>query len=236
QYVSAQDNNAYDNIDMQRSLMLFKDDEFSNPLLIDIFTVSSPDSSQYDLPLWFNGHLLSANFNYDKALEVQESMGDTAGYQHIWMEAVGTPSSESTQICWFNNGRFYSMTSVSKQDDQLIFGRAGASDPNFNLRHDPVFIQRRDVAGTTSFVNIIEVHGTYDPITEIPAEPFSNISSLDIIHEDDSYIIIAFSDFEKNEWTAAMTKTDFGKENKHEIELDNKKLWWTGPFKIFKNN
>jgi len=51
-------------------------------------------------------------------------------------------------------------------------GRNGANDPNFNLRPDPVLIHRRDGVKSTTFITMIESHGHYSSVTEIPINPY----------------------------------------------------------------
>jgi len=151
QVVSAKEMNAYPNADMHRTLFLLKDEKFRNPIVVDVFRVISEDENQYDLPTWFQGHLLSTNFEYATQTEQLTTLGDGYGYQHLWKEASGKSIGDGNQITWFTHlndgggqvrGKIFTMTTSSMPNDELIFARGGANDPNFNLRRDPTFIQR----------------------------------------------------------------------------------------------
>ena len=82
QVVSAKDNNAYPDSEMHRTLVLVKDEAFRHPILVDLFKVSTPEESQFDLPVWFQGHLLLANFDYKSEKTSLNTLGDGHGYQH----------------------------------------------------------------------------------------------------------------------------------------------------------
>ena len=183
QIVSAKEQNAYPGTKMHRTMVVLKDKAFYKPLIIDIFRVESAEMNQYDLPVWFQGHLLSTSFEYQKETHSLEPLGKDHGYQHLWKEAVGKPAEEQLQLTWFGQGRFYSMTSAIEAEDELIFARAGANDPHFNIRHDPAFILRRN-ARDVIFVSIIESHGEYSTVTEIPERPFSSVAKVEILYND----------------------------------------------------
>lgn len=130
QVVSAKENHAYANATMHRTLVLLKDENFNNPILIDVFRVESETENQYDLPTWFQGHLLSTNFDYDTQTQRLNTLGKGHGYQHIWEEAKGKSSVNGNQITWFKylgdgggqmRGKLFTMTTSSEKNDELIF-------------------------------------------------------------------------------------------------------------------
>ena len=236
QLISAKENFAYPDTKLHRSLFLLNEDEFSNPLIIDIYRANSNNSNQYDLPLWFMGHVLSADFEYDKSATNLQMLGNENGYQHLWKEAEGKSENGNIQITWFGNSTFYTMTSTTENDDQLIFARLGANDPNFNLRNDPVFIHRRKNKKTSTFVNVIESHGTYDYITETPIRPFSEIERIELVQDNDDYTLIRLINKNGIIWTLAISNKDNNKSSNHELNVDSKKYSWQGVYKIFKND
>ncbi len=232
QSVSAIEYHAYPNHDMHRTMILLKDDKYPNPLLIDIFKVVTSEPSTYDLPLWFMGHLLSTNFNYSSETTSLSVLGVDHGYQHLWKEASGSSDSGQAQITWFGNGKFYSATSSVQPTDELIFARPGANDPNFNLRHDPVFMLRRKQATNTVFASVIESHGTYSPVAEIPINPFSDVKRIEVIYDSDAYTVVEVSDRSEGVWQIAISNLDAGKDKKHQMNIDHKVLQWTGPISV----
>ncbi len=235
QMISAKDNNASPGAKLHRSLFLLKDPNFNNPIVIDIYKVISDNVNQYDLPLWFMGHLLSADFEYDRSTESLQTLGKENGYQHLWKEAEGQSKKDQFQITWIGNGKFYTMSSIVDPNDQLMFARLGANDPNFNLRSDPVFIHRKKEAKTATFVNIIESHGTYNRVSERPIDPFSSIDKVELLYDDHAYTLVEIKSKKGDSWKLAIANVDNRLNSKHELQLDNEKVSWKGVYKMFKN-
>ncbi len=236
QVVSAKSGNAYPDTELHRTLILVKDDHFRHPILIDVFRATSAENSQYDLPVWFQGHLLLTNFEYEAELTSLNTLGDGHGYQHVWKEAVGTTDSGHAYINWFSNGKFYSMTSVVEPEDELIFARLGANDPDFNLRHDPAFIIRKKDKKNATFVSIVEPHGSYNPVSELAEHPFTSIAKASILHDDASYTVIQFNNKAGKTWTLSLAHKNASAEATHVIRVNEKTYKWQGPFKLMNNN
>ncbi len=230
QVVSAKDTNAYPDSKLHRTMVLVKAEEFRQPILIDVFKASTPTKSQFDLPVWFQGHLLQTNFDYQSATTSLHTMGDGHGYQHLWKEAVGQPTEDHAQINWFSNGKFYSLTSAVGTDDELIFARLGANDPEFNLRHDPTFIIRKKDQQQVTFVSIIEPHGAYNRVTELADAPFSSIEKVSIIYDDEAYTIIQFSNKAGKKWTLMLAHQDASETAQHKVAIDHTFFEWTGVY------
>ena len=127
--------------------------------------------------------------------------------------------------------KFFTKTSICDQDDEFIFARAGANDPNFNLRHDPVLIHRKENAKETLFASIIESHGTYSPVTETPLNPFSKVKSIEVIYDNEDYTAIEFRGVEKS-WKVLLCNTDASKTSTHRLEINKEVFTWQGPFKL----
>ena len=242
QAVSAKDNHAYVGATMHRTFFLIKDKSFRNPILIDVLRVESENENQYDLPTWFHGHLLSTNFEYAAQTQRLTTLGNGHGYQHIWEEANGKSSGEGNQITWFVSqgdggsqmrGKIFTMTTSSEKNDELIFARSGANDPTFNLRHDPVFIQRRN-GGNSVFASVIESHGTYDPVSETPMNPFSELEYVKVIHDDKNYTVISFSKKDKKTWTLTISNQNNSAEAMHELKVGKAIYKWKGPYSLEK--
>ncbi|GJM35488.1 MAG: hypothetical protein DHS20C18_44890 [Saprospiraceae bacterium] len=232
QVVSAKSKNAYPDGELHRTMVLVKEDHFRHPILIDVFRATSAANSQYDLPVWFQGHLLRTNFAYDSELTTLNTLGDGHGYQHLWKEAVGKTENGNAYINWFSNGKFYSMMSAVDPEDELIFARLGANDPDFNLRHDPAFIIRKKDRRNAIFVSIIEPHGAYNPVAEIAEHPFTSIEKVSVLHDDAAYTVIQFNNKAGKVWTLFLANKDASKEATHTIEIKEKTYEWQGPFRL----
>ncbi len=235
QVVSSKSKNAYEDVEMHRTMVLIKEENFKHPILIDVFKASSATKSQFDLPTWFQGQLLLTNFDYDAKLTELKTLGDGHGYQHLWKEASGRAKVDNAQINWFSNGKFYSMTSVVGTEDELIFARLGANDPKYNLRRDPAYIIRKKNQKNATFVSIFEPHGNYNWATELAEHPFTSVDKLSLIQDDDNYTIIRFSNKEGKEWTLALAHNDASETSKHSVEVGATSFEWTGPYRLSSN-
>jgi len=232
QVVSAISKNAYEGSELQRTMVLVKDEDFKHPILIDVFKAASKENSQYDLPTWFQGHLLLTNFDYKSEKTTLNTLGEGHGYQHLWKEAAGKAKGDNAHINWFSNGKFYSMTSVVDAEDELIFARLGANDPEYNLRHDPTFIIRKKDAKQATFVSVIEPHGGYNWVSELAEHPFTSVEKVSILHDDDNYTIIQFSNKAGKEWTLSLAHKDASETSKHQVKVGAEFFEWIGVYHL----
>lgn len=232
QAVSAKSLHAYADTELHRTLVLVKDEQFRHPILIDVFKANSDTLKQFDLPVWFQGHLLQTNFDYGSALNALKPLGNGHGYQHVWKEATGKAQDGNAHINWFSKQKFYSMISVVDPDDDLIFARLGANDPNFNLRHDPAFIIRKKDKKAATFVSIIEPHGAYNPVTELSEQPFTALKAVSVRYDDPEYTVIQFSNKSGQGWILCLANKNALGEAKHRLEVGEDLYSWEGPFSL----
>ncbi|MEO1409227.1 MAG: heparinase II/III family protein [Bacteroidota bacterium] len=233
QLVSAKERHAYPGTELHRSLVVLEAPSFPNPLLIDVFRVRSERENQYDLPLWFTGHLLSSDVDYVSSTQRLAPLGTAHGYQHLWREATASPGGQSAQMSWLSHGKFFTLTTATQAQDEWILARGGANDPHFNLRHDPVFIQRRRARSTT-FVSVVESHGRYDPVSEIPQNPFSGLHSVTLLHDTETHTVVQIQTLAGEYWTLALANADAAPESPHRVEVDGEVLHWRGPYLLQK--
>jgi len=229
QIISAKEENAYPGTKMHRTLALIKDKNFEKPYVLDIMNVISENKNQYDLPYYYLGQILDVNFDYNVD-SVLNSLGKTNGYQHLWKEGAGKSNSGNAKLSWLNNNKFYTLTTITSTDDNLIFARIGAKDPKFNLRRDPAFIVRRNNTQNTTFASIIEPHGKYSAVSEFAENAYSNISDLKIIFNDDTYTAIRIEDVKGGVKILIITNNDTSKENKHNLKINDKNYLWVGSY------
>ncbi|MDP5106467.1 MAG: heparinase II/III family protein [Polaribacter sp.] len=227
--VSATEVNAYPGTEMLRTFAIIKDEEFEKPFIVDLFKVKSATKNQYDLPYFYLGQIITANFDY-KSFSQLESLGTKNGYQHLWKEGLGNPSSENSVFSWINNNLFYSLTTTSNTSDELILARIGAHDPDYNLRREPSLIIRRKNAQNTTFATVIESHGSYSPITELALNAYSNIEKLKIILDTDTYTAVQITTVNKKTKVLIISNKDNSKEKNHTITIDNKEYNWKGSY------
>lgn len=231
QIVSAKETNAYPKTQLQRTMVVLNLSNFEKPLLLDIFDVKSNEVHQYDLPYYYFGQFLSTNFKYETP-KMLEPLGSKNGYQHLWKEGFASVKDKNTKFTWMNNNQFYSLTSITSSNDQIILARIGANDPEFNLRRDPTFIIRKKDTQNTTFVTALETHGSYGYVSESAKNSYSNIDQLEIVFQDTIYIGIKITD-KKGIKTLLLLNTKINDAlQKNEINLDNKVYKWTGNYFI----
>lgn len=229
QVVSSKVENTYSGTGMHRTMAIIKEEDFEKPYVLDIMKITSNKANKYDFPFYFFGQVLSTNFEY-KTPETLKPLGNKSGYQHLFVEGSGKATSENSKFSWFNNNKFYSLTSITDTKDELIFTRIGANDPHFNLRRDPALILRRNNSKNTTFVSVIESHGNYSPVTESAVNSKSNVKELKVILDSDAYTAISITNIKGNTKLFITANTNASKEAKHNIKINDKNYEWSGSY------
>ncbi|MDO6712654.1 alginate lyase family protein [Aliiglaciecola sp. 2_MG-2023] len=228
QVVSATESNAYPGTSMHRTMAMIKDESFEKAFLLDIMRVKSDSKNQYDLPYYFMGQVLDMNFAYDSP-KVLRPLGEDNGYQHLFVEGKGNGVNGNSKFSWLGNGKYYTLTAVTDNDDELLFTRIGANDPEFNLRRDASLLLRRN-AKDTLFVSVIEPHGSYGPVTELSQNSKSNIADLNVVVDNKNYTGVTITDLAGNQQLFIIANDNASKTAKHSLKVNGKKYSWTGPY------
>jgi hypothetical protein len=232
QVASATESNAYPGTELRRMLAIILDARFEKPFVLDILKVVTDGDNQYDLPFYFTGQVLTVNFEYEQPSSLS-ALGETNGYQHLYLEGKGKPGADNTKFSWMDNRRFYTLTSVTSASDELLFTRIGANDPDFNLRRDPAFMIRRQIAGNTLFATVIEAHGGYSPVSELAVNSNSSIARLAIAHSDERYTAVSIEDLDGRKSLFVLANLDASSVAEHRLELGGQAYRWTGPHQYF---
>ncbi|MBS0479809.1 MAG: alginate lyase, partial [Proteobacteria bacterium] len=101
----------------------------------------------------------------------------------------GSPGPDGATLTWLNGDRFYTYRMLPPSGTQLILGESGANDPRFNLRREPMLIERVAGAKDATFVNLLEPHGAYDASAETTTGGNSKITALSRMRSDDADIV-----------------------------------------------
>ncbi|QIE58088.1 alginate lyase family protein [Rasiella rasia] len=229
QVVSAKETNAYGGIEMHRTLVMIKDDSFEKPYVLDIMKVLATENNQYDLPYYFMGQLMQTNFDY-KTPNTLKALGAKNGYQHLYVEGVGTTTSPNAKILFLNEGKFYSLTTATNKTDKLYFTRIGATDPEFNLRRDAAFMIRRNNTKNTVFVSAIESHGGYSPVSEFAVNSNSSISEVNVVLDTAAYTGIRITDVNGTSRLFILANNTTSKDKSHSVTINNNEHQWTGAY------
>ncbi|MEL6841784.1 MAG: alginate lyase family protein, partial [Bacteroidota bacterium] len=239
QLVSAKEHNAYPGFEMHRTMILLEDEVLRRPLLIDVFRLASQNDSlhQYDLPFYFQGHLMNTSFEYQLTGDWPSVLGTRDGYQHLYREATGNSKAQTAWLNAFDGKKFFTLYSEVAAKDELILARIGANDPKYNLRHDPAFILRRSKSEQqTLFLSALEMHGSYSPVDEIPLEPFGSLARLETLHNDDAYTVVRITHQNNTSWTFCLANQNPATEQVHSLELDGQNLEWQGSVHMIKSS
>ncbi|MDX1556394.1 MAG: heparinase II/III-family protein, partial [Xanthomonadales bacterium] len=228
QVVSAVESNAYPGTEMRRTMALIRNPGLEVPFVLDIFMVRSEQSRQYDLPFYFLGQVIDVNFEYETPGELR-ALGREHGYQHLFLEGAGTPAGDSARVSWMENGKFHTLTTATNTNDELLFARIGANDPDFNLRREPAFILRRANTRDTVFASTIESHGSYDPVTESAINSRSNIAALQVAFDSPDYTAVSVRDLAGSR-RLFIVASDASGSAEHQLEIAGRVYGWSGPF------
>lgn len=229
QVISANAANTYAGSDLERTMAIIKDEDFEKPFVVDITNVKSDKVNKYDFPIYYFGQVLSTNFEY-KVPKTLKPLGNKNGYQHLYVEADAKAKEGNTKFSWFHNNTFYSLTSITNVNDEILFTRIGAKDPQFNLRRDPALILRRPKAKNTTFVSVIESHGSYSPVTESAVNSKSSVEELKLVLNTEKYTAIEIKSVKGNVKLFITLNSDASTEANHSVSIDGKTYSWKGNY------
>lgn len=226
--ISAVDTNAYEGVKMHRTMFLLSSDCFEYPVLIDVMKVNSKENHTYDMPVHYNGHLISTNYHYDAFTDARKALDNKNGYQYYWVEALADSLSNISTTTWLCGNRFYSLSTKTNVGDEIYLNRLGANDPKFNLRPEPC-IMHRSKGNDKTFVSAIEIHGEYNPQLEYTLNPYSNISDIVLDYDTDEYTIIIIKTKKGQSLTLCLSNNNNDINAEHRVNG----FAWKGIYKIF---
>ncbi|MBC3759175.1 alginate lyase family protein [Hyunsoonleella sp. SJ7] len=231
QVASAKENNAYPGTQLHRTFVTIKGEDYENPYVLDILRVTSETSNQYDLPFYYLGQIMKTSFEYSK-LAIPEVLGKKHGYQHLYKEATASSDGNPIKLNWLLNNKFYTYTAITSANDEIIFGRIGANDPEYNLRNEPTLILRKKNAKDALFVSIIESHGTYSPVSEFAVNAYSNINNVSIVHESEAYTAVQIETKNGKENIFLISNENNDKDVQHSLTVGGRTHQWKGAYTL----
>jgi hypothetical protein len=198
-------------------------------LIVDIFNTASSDDHQFDLPFQFNGHLINTSFKYKANTDKLETLGNKNGYQFIWKEAEAKVENTTAQLTFLNDRSYYSISSLIDGSAKIFLTRTGANDPDFNLRHEPAMVIRKN-GKSQSFINVIEIHGKFDPVYEFSSNAYPSVKQIKLLQQDENYTVAEVFLGDKKLIISQCNK-DFDTKQVHSAA----NMSWTGPFMVMYN-
>lgn len=183
QGMSAFASDDWPGVHQQRSVLLLRLPQCEHPLLLDLFALTSDAPHQYDYCQHTLGQLIDVSVPLT-APTVRQPLGEACGYQHLF-DCARAPvaAGESAQLRWLLGSGFYTTTCVMPESGTLIVARSGASDPQANLREEPVWIWRQQAASTL-FACVVESHGDFDESQEISLRARGNVKGITVMQHD----------------------------------------------------
>lgn len=226
--VMAKEDNAYKNISLQRSLYMLQLPG-EKKLIVDIFKAASAEEHQYDLPFQYNGQFINTSFKYIPETKKLETLGMKNGYQFLWKEAEATVADTTIQFTFLNANTYYTVSSWVQGQAKIFFTRSGANDPNFNLRREPAMIIRKN-GKNQAFINVIEIHGNYDPINEFSTNSYPALQQIKLLQNDDTYTVAEII-YQGKKLQIAQCNNNTGTQVAHVAQG----IRWTGAFTVLYN-
>ncbi|MFA0439579.1 chondroitin lyase [Vibrio sp. 10N.286.49.C2] len=228
--MSAYANGHYDGMKQQRSVFLFKHDEFEAPLLIDLFRIAGEGEHQYDYSHQYDGQIIRTNFEYQAHKELN-TLSDNLGYNHLWNVAEGE-ANDTALVSWVQNNSYYTWSGTSSNDNgKVIFTRTGANDPSFNLRSVPSFILRSK-GESTLFASVLETHGYFNEEFEQSVNARGVINNIKVIGHSDEGSVITFETETKRFTLMVSNNPDADKNTENSVALAGKSYSWAGYFAV----
>ena len=231
QVVCAEDDTAYTGVKMKRTVYMVNLPNHKKPLVVDIFNALSDEQHQYDLPFQYSGILMSTNYKYTPFLSTQTTLGKANGYQHIWKEAEATLKNHPfSQFTFLDNKSFYTISSLTDDSTSVYFTRIGANDPNFNFRHEPAYILRKR-GGNQRFVNVIEMHGSYDANGEKSTDAYSSVKNIELLQNDADYSVVNIT-FDNKILLVIQRNSNYDSNATNTVNVKGKKYSFEGNYTV----
>lgn len=231
QIASARIEGAYDGVTLTRTLALVEHPDLAFPIVLDLVRADGAAPALYDLPLHFQGQIITQGFEARHALAERPVLGDRAGYQHLWVDAQSEPGVEARSLTWLLDGRFYTYRFAASAPTRAILAESGANDPNFNLRREPVLIRRMEGQADASFVAVLEPHGEYDGTAETVTGSTSRIRDIARLRGDDAEVVVVT--LASGRILALGVADDVAPGRAHEVRADGQTYQWTGGYARF---
>ncbi len=226
QVSSARIEGAYDDVVIERILLMPKIPELEAPLVVDLVHAESAAPHLYDLPLHYSGHIMEFDFEVESRVAERPVLGEANGYQHIWVDAEGKAPDGKGALTWILDGRFYTYRFAGDDPLSIALGESGANDPNFNLRREPLVMLRAQRESGTSFASLLEAHGKYDGAAEQTVASRSRVADLSHAQVDGADIITLTLKTGQRYAIAVSHNPD--PEQSHDITLDGESIAWSG--------
>lgn len=230
QVMSARADGFYAGVGMERTMFLLRDGRLPYPVVVDLYRLRSATTHSYDYPIHFRGQLIATDVRYTAHATEQRPVGAGAGYQHIWNAASGQTDS-TVQLTWLAGHRYYTVTVAGTPGTEVIFGRTGASDPDFNLRSEPMMIVRRRGADAL-FAAAIEPHGFFSESAERSSDARGRITQVRVLGTTADASVVEVDASGGLRWVIMVNDGPASTSAPHRVRVGGQTYAWTGNFAV----
>ncbi len=213
-------------VELQRTMAIVRDPRLPHPVVLDLVRTRSALQHRYDLPLYYQGQMISTSVRYTPFDRAQTALGSRNGYQHLWLEAEGKGGG-GVQCTWLTGGRYYTVTASADSHSSVLFTRIGAGDPDFNLRSEPGIVFRRS-GSSVAFASVIEPHGYVNPVDEISSDARPAIQSVSVIAIGEEGTVVEILGKGPLRWIFKVSCGPPSESAIHRIETAGHAYSWTG--------
>lgn len=184
QGMSARLRDYYPGVEQQRTVLMLSLPEFSSPLIVDVFRLTSETPHRYDYCLHHLGQFVRSDIPLEVAAEMKP-LGEQQGYQHLWDCARGeVAAGNSALFSWLDGDRYRTLIGAFPEGGEVIIARTGAGDPHFNLRNEPALLLRTQ-GHHAIFASVFETHGYFDEATETSLDARGHVLSVTVVRHDE---------------------------------------------------
>jgi hypothetical protein len=233
QVMSACEDSAYPGVRLQRTMAMVRDQRFRRPVILDVTTVDADERHEYDLPFYYQGHLVNTTVGYRAYRTTMTSLGGSNGYQHLWLEASGGGAA-GAQWTWLLGGRYYSITTSADSSTRVLFTRIGAGDSSFNLRHEAAVILRHQ-ARSWVFASVIEPHGSFEPVEELSLDALPVVQRVTVQASSADGTVVEVRGKNGLHWQLMIARGDPSAEKEHRVEGNGGVYVWKGSYRLVKS-
>lgn len=236
QIVTARDTNASPGVKMQRTVAYLTTPFLQYPLILDVLRAESDEEHRYDYPMWYEGQLVSLNFPYERSLTTLSTLGAANGYQHLWKEAAGRNTESGTScFTWIRGDRFYSLSTATTPQSELLLAATGANDPDFNLRRATCYMVREQGRRNHTFFSSLESHGTYDLQVEQSDNLTASCCGVRLVYDTREYTVAVAEYAGGHRVVLCLANVAVDPAARHSVGTPEGTYEWTGPYDIRMN-
>lgn len=228
QVVSATDSMCYAGAVLNRTLALFSVE--GRTYLIDLFNVQNEKENQLDLPVYFNGQILNANFKYNR-LNQYKILGEKHGYEHLIVDAESAQLPQTASLSWMQGNSFYTVSALTSSSTKFFVTRLGANDPNYNLRSQMGLVWRNPGEKNTKLVTVYEMHGNYNPVSEAVSQSEGSVKKIGLFEGENENVALLLG-LKNDKKIQLLLDLKFEGTIQNEIRVDGQIFTWQGNYKL----